>query len=291
MSALSMRAHWTNEVAVSKTNVRVTQPFWKQWNLIKAFGERDLKSKFNGTALGWIWSLVVPLASLGIYTVIFGGLFKMPSPEMASRHEGIGIFAIWLFAGLTIWGFFQNSINAGINGLLSSGGLLQKVYFPAYAPVLGAGMAVAVQSLIEMSILLVALAVLTNVGWTWLLVPFFLVLLVVFTGAIANMIAIWNIYVRDLAHLVGVFLQLMFYATPIIYNPDIIPDQVFGLPAREIITSLPVAEFIGLFRSLVYELNPGSLATWGACILWAGLALLGSVWVYRRWGSDLGERI
>ena len=282
---------WTNEVVVSKTNVRVTQPFWKQWNLIRAFGDRDLKSKFNGTALGWIWSLVVPLASLGIYTLIFGGLFKMPSPEMAARHEGIGIFAIWLFAGLTIWGFFQNSINAGINGLLSSGGLLQKVYFPAYAPVLGAGMAVAVQSLIEMSILFVALAILTNVGWTWLLVPFFLALLVIFTGAIATMIAIWNVYVRDLAHLVGVFLQLMFYATPIIYNPDILPEKKFGIPIHDIVTSMPVAEFIGLFRALVYELNPGSLGMWGACALWAGAALLGSLWVYRRWGADLGERI
>lgn len=276
---------------MSKTNVRTVQPIWKQWNLIRAFGDRDLKSKFKGTALGWVWSLVVPLATLGIYTLIFGGLFKMPSPEIASRHEGIGIFAIWLFAGLTVWGFFQNSINAGINGLLSSGGLLQKVYFPAYAPVLGAGLAVGVQSLIEMGILLAALALLTNVGWTWLLVPFFILLVGTFTGALAVMIAIWNVYVRDLAHLVGVFLQLMFYATPIIYNPDIVPETVFGLPARELVTSMPVAEFIGLFRALVYELNPGTFGDWGACALWTALAALGAVWVYRRWGSDLGERI
>lgn len=276
---------------MNKTNVRTDQPIWKQWNLIKAFGARDLKSKFKGTALGWVWSLVVPLATLGIYTLIFGGLFKMPSPEIASRHEGIGIFAIWLFAGLTVWGFFQNSINAGINGLLSSGGLLQKVYFPAYAPVLGAGLAVGVQSLIEMGILFAALALLTNVGWTWLLVPFFIALVGTFTGALAVMIAIWNVYVRDLAHLVGVFLQLMFYATPIIYNPDIVPETVFGLPAKELVTSMPLAEFIGLFRALVYELNPGTFGAWGACALWTALAALGAVWVYRRWGSDLGERI
>lgn len=276
---------------MNKTNVRAVQPIWKQWNLIRAFGNRDLKSKFKGTALGWVWSLVVPLASLGIYTLIFGGLFQMPSPEIASRHEGIGIFAIWLFAGLTIWGFFQNSINAGINGLLSSGGLLQKVFFPAYAPILGAGLAVGVQSLIEMGILLAALLILTNIGWTWLLVPFFLLLLVTFTGSIAIMISIWNVYVRDLAHLVGVFLQLMFYATPIIYNPDIIPETIFGLPAKEIMTSMPLAEFIGLFRSLVYELNPGTIGAWGACTLWTLLGFGGAIWVYRRWGSDLGERI
>lgn len=272
-------------------DVRVTKPFWQEWTLINAFGQRDLKAKFNGTALGWIWSLVVPLATLGIYTLIFGGLFKMEPPGIASRHEGIGIFAVWLFAGLTIWGFFQNALNAGINGLLSTGGLLQKVYFPAYAPVLGAGLAVAVQSLIEVGLLLVVLGVLGNISWTWLLVPLFLAVLVIFVAAISVMIAIWNVYVRDLAHLIGVFLQLMFYATPIIYRPDIVPETVFHLPARQMVSMMPLAEFIALFRSLVYDLDPGSIRSWGACIIWAGLAFAGAVWVYRTWGSDLGERI
>ena len=89
---------------MTKTSVRPIRPVWHEWDLIRAFGQRDLKSKFNGTLLGWLWSLVVPLASLGIYTLIFGGLFKMVPTEIASRHQGIGIFAVWLFAGLTIWG-------------------------------------------------------------------------------------------------------------------------------------------------------------------------------------------
>ncbi|MBW3068852.1 MULTISPECIES: ABC transporter permease [unclassified Actinomyces] len=276
---------------MSKTNVRSRRSFWQEWDLIQAFGQRDLKSKFKGTALGWLWSLVVPLASLGIYTLIFGGLFKMVPATIASRHEGIGIFAVWLFAGLTIWGFFQNSINAGINGLLGSGGLLQKVYFPAYSAVLGSCLAVGVQSGIEVGLLLVVLACLTNVSWTWLLLVPFLLLLTVFTGAVSVILSVWNIYVRDLAHLVGVFLQLMFYATPIIYNPDIVPQTVWGLPAHDLIQGMPMAQFISLFRSLVYSLQPGAAASWLACAAWAALALVAAVWVSRRWGADLGERI
>lgn len=276
---------------MSKTNVRVSRPLRQEWDLIKAFGQRDLKSKFNGTILGWLWSLVVPLASLGIYTLIFGGLFKMVPTDIASRHQGIGIFAVWLFAGLTIWGFFQNSINAGIGGLLGSGGLLQKVYFPAYAAVLGACLSIGTQSMVEVGLLLVVLAALTNVSWTWLLIPLFLVLLVVFTGSIAVVVAVWNVYVRDLAHLVGVFLQLMFYATPIIYNAAIIPERVWGLPAHAMVTAMPIAQFISLFRSLVYELRPGAPTDWLGCIVWTALALAMGVWVFRRWGSDLGERI
>ena len=276
---------------MTKTSVRPIRPVWHEWDLIRAFGQRDLKSKFNGTLLGWLWSLVVPLASLGIYTLICGGLFKMVPTEIASRHQGIGIFAVWLFAGLTIWGFFQNSINAGINGLMGSGSLLQKVYFPAYSAVLGSCLAIGVQSAVEVGLLLIVLALLANVSWTWLLLVPFLVLLIVFTGAVSVIVSIWNIYVRDLAHLVGVFLQLAFYATPIIYNPDIVPDTVWGLPAHALVEAMPMAEFIELFRSLVYSLRPGDPGDWLACCAWSLAAFAVAVWVFRRWGADLGERI
>lgn len=276
---------------MTKTSVRPIRPVWHEWDLIRAFGQRDLKSKFNGTLLGWLWSLVVPLASLGIYTLIFGGLFKMVPTEIASRHQGIGIFAVWLFAGLTIWGFFQNSINAGINGLMGSGSLLQKVYFPAYSAVLGSCLAIGVQSAVEVGLLLIVLALLANVSWTWLLLVPFLVLVIVFTGAVSVIVSIWNIYVRDLAHLVGVFLQLAFYATPIIYNPDIVPDTVWGLPAHALVEAMPMAEFIELFRSLVYSLRPGDPGDWLACCAWSLAAFAVAVWVFRRWGADLGERI
>ncbi|WP_240623056.1 ABC transporter permease [Schaalia canis] len=270
---------------------RTKRTFWQQWNLIHAFAQRDLKSKFNATALGWLWSLVVPLTTLGIYTLVFGGLFQMQAPQLASRHEGIAIFAIWLFAGLTIWGFFQNSINAGINGLVSSGGLLQKVYFPAYAPILGAGYAVAIQSFIEVGILLAVLALLMNISWTWLLLIPFFILLLLFVASLATALAVWNIHVRDLAHLVGVFLQLLFYATPIIYQLSLVPEHFHGIPLRQIMGVLPMAEFITLFRTLVYDLSPGTAIQWLACFFWAFVSALLAFWVHRRFGADLGERI
>lgn len=263
----------------------------QQWALINAFGQRDLKAKFNGTLLGWLWSLVVPLATLGIYTLIFGGLFKMQVPGVTDRHAGISLFAVWLFAGLAIWGYFQNSINAGINGLLSTGGLLQKVYFPSYAPVLGAGLAVGTQSAIEGALLLVVLALLRHAAWSWLLLPVFLVILAVFVQAVAVVLAVWNVYVRDLAQLVGVILQLMFYATPIIYSVAIVPEILWGLPVQFIVAHMPIAEFIDLFRTITYGGETGTWTAWAACAGWALAATACATWAHRRWGADLGERI
>ncbi len=280
-----------SEAMAEHIDVRSPLTLAQQASLVNAFGQRDLKAKFNGTLLGWVWSLVVPLATLGIYALIFGGLFKMQPPAVADRTGGIALFALWLFAGLTIWGYFQNSINAGINGLLSSGGLLQKVYFPAYAPVLGAGMAVGIQSGIEAGLLLVVLALMGFLNWSWLLIPLLVALVVVFVQAVSVILAIGNVYMRDLAQLVGVILQLMFYATPIIYNADLVPNHHWGIPLRSLVTHMPVAEYIGLFRDLAYLGQAGALTHWAACLGWALLAYLAARVVIRKWGADLGEMI
>ena len=271
------------------STVRKAAPIWQQWNLISNFGRRDLKAKFKGTWLGWAWSLLVPLASLGIYTLIFSIVFRMAPPDLGNGRDGI--FAVWLFAGLTLWTFFASSINSGIAGLGSSGGMLQKVYFPPYAPVLGAGLAVGVQSLIEIGIFLVILLILGNIGWTWLLVPLLLGTYMVFCWSLATGIAIMNVYYRDLAHLVNVALQLLFYLTPILYTTDFIPESWRGIPLREAVMLSPLADFITLFRNITYDLTPGDPGDWLSVVAWTGVALLWAAWVNRRRGADLGEQL
>ena len=269
--------------------VRRSIPLRGQWNLIWNFAQRDLKAKFNGTLLGWAWSLVVPLASLGIYTLVFSVWMRMTPPPFGNGNDGI--YVIFLFGGLTMWLFFANSVNSGIAGLSSSGGLLQKIYFPSYTPVIGAGVAVGIQSLIEFAIYVVVLIGFLNVGWTWLLLPVLLGLFAVFSWSLAAGIAILNVYARDLAHLVNVALQLLFYATPILYTVDIIPESWNGLPMKDIIMFSPIAEFITMFRNLSYSLTAGTLSDWAAILAWTAAAAVFATWVYRTKGGDVGERI
>lgn len=269
--------------------VRPVRPIWRQWNLISNFGRRDLKAKFSGTLLGFVWSLVVPLASLAIYTVIFSIVFRVAPPDLGTGRQGI--FAIWLFAGLVLWSFFSSTVNAGIGGLLGAGPLLQKIFFPAYAPVLGAGLAVGTQSAIEISLLLLVLIALGNLSWTWLLVPFLLAIFAVFSASVATAVAILNVYFRDLAHFVAVGLQLLFYLTPIIYTPEFVPESWRGVPLRDIVEFSPLSQFLTLFRSLVYDLSPGSLADWTGVLVWTAVVFGWAALVYRRKGGDLGEQI
>ncbi|MCI7306554.1 MAG: ABC transporter permease [Trueperella sp.] len=277
-------------MATQYMEIRHEKSIFSQWTLIKAFGNRDLKSKFNGTLLGWLWSLVVPLATLGIYSLIFSIIFRMQVPPMGGPH-GQPVFALWFFAGLTMWGFFQNSVNAGMNGLLSCGGLLQKVYFPSYTPVIGAGLAIGVQSLIEIGLLLTVLLVFLNVSWTWLLILPLFAIYTVFTWSFSVIFAVWNAHVRDMAHLISVALQLLFYLTPIIYPPSIAPQAWHGIPLQLLISNTPFAEFVILFRDLCYGLEPGSIGQWVSIVGWTGIVFALAVFVYRKYGTDLGERL
>jgi ABC-type polysaccharide/polyol phosphate export permease len=269
--------------------VRASAPIWRQWNLIWNFAQRDLKSKFKGSTLGWLWSLVVPLATLGIYTAVFSTIMRVPPPPMG--HGEKGIFVLWFAIGLTGWSFFSSSINGGISGLIGTGALLKKIYFPAYAPVLGSIVATGVQSLIELSLVLVALLAVGNVGWTWLLLPLVVVIFVVFTTSLTTGLAILNVYVRDMAHLVAVALQMLFYATTIIFPLSMIPVELHGLPLRLLFSVNPLTQFLQLFRDLVYGLTTGSMLQWAYVTVWTAAMLAWAMWVFKRRGGDLGEEL
>lgn len=254
-------------------------------SLIWNFAQRDLKSRFKGTAFGWGWSLILPLATLLVYTLVAHYIFRAQPPNFGSGREGN--FAVWLFVGLTAWGFFANSINAAIGGLLSTGPLLTKIYFPSYAPVLGTIVAVMIQSGIEVGLVLVILAIFGNVGLTWALVPIWAAIFIVFVSGLSLVFAVANIYFRDLQHLVAVALQLMFFATPILYPDTLISDPTL----HAIIVSNPMSQFVELFRANVYGLEIGSWTAWLYVLTWAAASLAAGVWVFNRWGRDLGEQL
>lgn len=269
--------------------VREHGGLWAYRSLIWNFARRDLKARFKGTALGWLWSLAVPLATLLIYSVVFAVIFRATPPAFGSGREGN--FTVWLLAGLTAWSMFANSLNTAIGTLLGAGPLLKKIYFPSYTPVLGAVIAVLIQSAIELGILLVVLGVLGNVSWTWLLVPVWLALFAVFISSVSVALSVLNVHFRDLAHIIGVAIQLFFYLSPIIYTIQLIPEHWRGIPVRQFISANPLTQFIQVFRDLTYGLTPGPLHAWAYIIVWT-LAVAGvAVLVYRARGLDLSEEL
>ncbi len=262
---------------------------WDYRSLIWNFTQRDLKSRFQGTTLGWAWSFIVPVVTVVIYTVVFSLVFRAQPPPFGNGREGV--FAIWFLAGLIPWNLFVASVTGGMGALLGAGSLLQKVYLPSYVPVIGAQGAVLIQAGIEFSILAVLLALFGGVGASWFAFLPWLVLFVAFSAALGLMLAVFNVYMRDLGQITAVVLQLLFFMCPIIYPVDFIPEDVNGIPLRTILTANPLAQFIIMLREITYESTMPDAGQWAYVAAWAVVMVLIAYWTYLKWGRDVSEEI
>lgn len=230
---------------------------WAHRNLISNLARRDLKAKYKKSLLGWLWSLINPAATLATYTFVFGVILRGPTPVAGNGR--LSAFPLFLFAGLVVWNLFLNSVNSSMAALEASGGLLTKIYFPPESPAVASVLGVLLQAAIETGILLVVLIALGNFSWTMLLVPFVLFeVLLMATGA-GLVLSLLNINYRDVGYITGITLQVLFYATPIVYPLELVPERAWGLPARTLIGLNPMSRFVNIMRDLVWSLRLPSL--------------------------------
>lgn len=260
---------------------------WAFRHVIWNFARRDLKAQYQSATLGWLWSLLVPLAVVIIYSAVFTLVFRAEPPPFGNGRPGI--YAVWFLVGLTAWSFFANSITRGIMSLIGAGPMMQKIYLPGFAPVLGMVGAVLFQLVVELAIVGVILVLLGNVGWSWLLLPVWAVCFIPFVAAIANILAVINVFIRDLAVVIGVVLQLLFFLTPVLYPIELVPQEAWGLPTRAIVAASPITQFVVMLRQMLYENVAPSFGQFLYVAAWAAVLSVVAWWLYRRWGRRLGE--
>jgi ABC-type polysaccharide/polyol phosphate export permease len=234
----------------------VTQ-VWSYRGLIGHLAQRELKSKYKRSVLGWLWSLVNPAATLLIYTAVFGTVLRI-SPPVAGNGTLVS-FALYLFSALVIWNFFNGVIVGSMGALINAGSLLKKVYFPPECPVIANALTVVIQTALEAFILVTVLVTLSNAGWTFLLFPYLLLLLALFSVGIGLVLSLANVYLRDVNYLVGIGLNLLFYGTPIIYPYSLVQDNAPRWV--EILVQLnPLTHFVAASQEIFYLLEVPTLA-------------------------------
>jgi ABC-type polysaccharide/polyol phosphate export permease len=259
---------------------------WTHRELVLNLTRRDLKAKYKRSLLGWLWSLINPAASLLIYWVVFGVIFGAEAP-IAGNGE-LQNFALYLYAGLVTWNAFAASFTGSLGAWADSGPLLTKVYFPPAAPAIASVTGVLTQHAIEMGILVVIMIVLGNAGWTMLLLPVYSLLVIAFGMGLGMVAGLAQTRFRDVGYIVGIGLQFLFYATPIVYPPTI--DATFaGHSAQYWLQFNPMAQYVSGVRSLVYELTLPSLGNVAVSVACAVVSL-GLGWtVFHRYAPGLIE--
>jgi len=253
--------------------------------LVWAFAQRDFRTRYRTSAIGWAWSLLQPLANLAVFAVVFSLVFKATAPELGNG-EG-SIYALYLFTGLVAWGLFAALINLSMSSLRESGALLRKVAFPAWAPVLGAGLVQLVQVALESTVLLVWFISVGNIGWTWFYSPFLLLGLALFAQGVGLVLATLNARYGDVEYIVAVVLAALYFLTPILYPASQIPGESGWLGG--FVTGHPVAWYINSLHDSLYTLDgPGVLRT-ALLVLFGGTVFFGGLWIFDRTTEDVGE--
>ena len=255
---------------------------------------RELRGKYKRSALGWAWSLLNPLASMIVYSIVFAVILKVDVEP--GDPSGRDVFALFLLCGLLPWTCLANSMAGGTESLVGNANLIRKVWFPRQILVGATVGSFLITFLIEMAVLTVALLVAGSMVLPWLLPAIPLVLLLTaFSLGIALVLSVANVYFRDMRHLIGIVLQVWFYLTPIIYPLELVPkeEEVLGIdvPARDLILLNPMTRFVEAFRDLFYDLRWPTASTIGYCLAWSAGMLAIGWWVFTRAEGRLAEEL
>ena len=219
---------------------------------------RELRSKYKRSFLGWAWSLLNPLATMLIYTLVFGYILRVQPP--VGDPSGVKNFALFLLCGLLAWNYLTAGVGGSIGNLLANANLVKKTFFPRDLLVASLVASCLVSFLIEMGLLCVAFLIFGNMVLPYLPVTILLiVVLTLFVTGLGLAFSVLNVYFRDVQHLVNILFQVWFYLNPIVYPITLVPEKtkMFGyvVPARAIYELNPMVGFVEAFRDLLYHLR------------------------------------
>lgn len=214
--------------------------FWGYREVLWNLTSQQIKVRYRRNALGFLWTLLNPLLTMLILTVVFSNLMRIPQKD----------YVVYLFSGLVPWTFLAQSIEIGRGIFISNNdGFLRRIYVPkAIFP-----FSVVLSNLVNF---ILSLVVLFFLGWLFfglkinmalLFLPVSILVLIMFASALTMVFAVLNVFYRDFSHLTSLLLMLLFYATPIIYPADMLPQKY-----AFILKFNPMFHIVELFQKPIY---------------------------------------
>lgn len=169
----------------------------------------DFKIRYQGSVLGYVWSVLKPLLLFGVLYVLFTYIFPM--------SKGVPHYGVSLLLGIVCWNFFAETTMIGASSVVSRGDLLRKVAIPRYLVVIASSVSALINMGLSMVVVLV-FALLNGVfpQWSWLMVPFVMLELFILALGVAFILATAYVKFRDITYIWEVMLQVGFYASAII---------------------------------------------------------------------------
>lgn len=219
--------------------LKVFKNLYNYRELLKTNVKKEIRGKYKNSFLGVLWSFLNPLLQILVYAVVFQMILRNPQEN----------YAIFICCGLIPWTFFSSAITRSAFTMVENGNIIKKVYFPREILPISIVTSEAVNFMIS-TIIIIAFVVFGGLGISKYVIFYPIVLLAqyILLIAIALIVSSISVYVRDLQHLIGVAMQLLFYATPIVYSAEAIPENF-----KWILNINPMTYIINAYRDIFYN--------------------------------------
>jgi lipopolysaccharide transport system permease protein len=252
---------------------------WEYRELLYFFVWRDIKIRYKQTVIGVLWVVLQPLLTMGVFTLFFGRLAKLPS-------EGLP-YPVFYFAALVPWAYFSTSLGTCTNVLVANQHVITKVYFPR----LVLPFAAVCTALLDLAIGFVVMMVLTlaygyRPGPAILLIPLFVLLAQMTALAVGLWTCALNALYRDMAAIVPFVIQFLMLASPVAYSSALVPPRWQAFYHLN-----PMADVIDGFRWSVTGRGhaPGGMIFVAAAVV--ALVLIGGLIFFQRVEGTVVDRV
>ncbi len=218
--------------------MKVFKELYQYRELLKTNVQKEIRGKYKGSFLGVLWSFLNPLLMVLVYTLVFPYIMK----------TNVDNYLVYLITGVIPWNFFTTCITTGCNCVWINGGIIKKVYFPREILPISVVSAGLINFLISCVIVLL-FVLFGGIGLSlqllWL--PLIAIIQSALSLGLLFVLSAINVYVRDIEYLVGFLLNLLFYATPILYTVDMFPEKI-----RWVLYLNPMTTIIESYRNIFY---------------------------------------
>lgn len=238
---------------------------------------RSIKTRYKRSFLGVAWTMLMPLLTMGVLTLVFSHMFRF---EMEN-------YALFVLSGLLAWNFFAQSTTSAIGDLIWSGNLMSRVYVPKSVfavAAIGTGLVNLGLSLLPYVIICILLR--GVLGATILLLPLIVLLTAMFALGVGLLVSAVAVYFPDVTPMYEVLLSAWMYLTPTIYPFEMLPQEL-----RRMLYWNPMVHYVEIFRSLLFRNEIPDSASWWFAFL-AAVIMFGGGWVvFTRKANEYAYRI
>lgn len=246
--------------------------------LIRNLVVKDLKLKYRDSTIGFLWSLINPFLLIIVYSFVFSHILKV----------GISNFAYFLLIGILPWNFFAQAITMSTGAIVDNGGLIRKVAIPMEVFPVATVFFNLVQFALVLLVFLPMAVFLFQVPLKWSTLWFFplLALHMIFTIGLSFVVSTATVFYRDVRHFVEIFLTLLFWLTPIIYDVATVPE-----PLHSFIYLNPQSFFILSYQDILYRQVVPEFSRFAILVGLAGVSLLIGYQVNRSYKARFAEEV